>query len=115
MSGLTTADLARLADIPSILWSEAENVALLDLARLQVALDELPGSVTFERFWDGSRIGLPTMTEASLIHAYRRCECAEDTERMPWESWSEGQWAWYRRRQRVVARRIHQREARAEA
>jgi hypothetical protein len=69
----------------------------------------------FEPYRSASRIGLPTMTEASLIHAYRRCECAEDTERMPWESWSKGQWSWYKRRQRVMARRTRQLEARAEA
>lgn len=51
--------------------------------------------------------------EPSLIHAYRGCVCVSEPERMPWETWSKGQWKWYHRRQRVIAQRTAQREARA--
>ena len=59
------------------------------------------------------REGLPRMTEQSLIHAHHACTCCPQPERMPWESWSPGQWEWFRRRQRVMAQREAQREARA--
>lgn len=75
---------------------------------------ERPTSNGFEPFRTDSHAGLPTMSEVSLIHAYHLCACAEGPERMPWESWSEGQWKWYKRRQRVMARRTRQREARAQ-
>jgi hypothetical protein len=58
--------------------------------------------------------GLPAMSEASLIQAHRACTCCPQPERMPWESWSPGQWAWRRRRQRVMAQREIQRETRRE-
>lgn len=58
------------------------------------------------------RAGLPRMSEGELIGAHRGCVCR--TERVPWESWSPGQWAWHRRRQRVMAQRAAQREARRE-
>ncbi len=54
--------------------------------------------------------GLPKTSERSLIHAYRACACCAEPERMPWEEWSEGQWAWHRRRQRVMAQREIRRE-----
>jgi hypothetical protein len=57
---------------------------------------------------------LPALTEQSLIHAHHACTCCPQPERMPWESWSPGQWEWFRRRQRVMAQREAQREARAE-
>jgi hypothetical protein len=59
------------------------------------------------------RVGLPKMSEESLIQAHHRCTCSPQPEHMPWEEWSPGQWAWYRRRQRVMAQRVLQREERA--
>lgn len=59
------------------------------------------------------RIGMPRMSEATLIRAHRRCTCSNHEERLPWEDWSPGQWEWYRRRQRVMARRTIQLEERA--
>ena len=56
---------------------------------------------------------LPAMTEATLIRAHHACTCCPAPERMPWEEWSPGQWEWFRRRQRVMAQRTAQREARA--
>jgi hypothetical protein len=54
------------------------------------------------------------LSEQTLIHAHRACTCCPQPAHMPWESWSPGQWAWFRRRQRVMAQRTAQREARAE-
>lgn len=59
------------------------------------------------------RVGMPQLSEATLIRAHHHCLCAPP-ERLPWEEWSPGQWKWYRRRQRVIARRTIQREARAQ-
>jgi hypothetical protein len=56
--------------------------------------------------------GLPALSETTLIQAHRGCTCRDD-DRMPWESWSPGQWEWFRRRQRVMAQRTAQRERRA--
>jgi hypothetical protein len=60
------------------------------------------------------RVGMPQLSETTLIAAHHRCSCAREPERMAWEEWSPGQWAWYRRRQRVMAQRAAQREMRAE-
>lgn len=58
--------------------------------------------------------GLPAMSEASLIRAHHAYTCHPQLEHLPWESWSEGQWQWFRRRQRVMAQRTAQRERQAE-
>jgi hypothetical protein len=67
----------------------------------------------FEPYRVPSAAGLPAMPESTLIRAHRHCTCCQEEERMPWESWSEGQRQWFERRQRVMARREIQREARA--
>lgn len=57
---------------------------------------------------------LSGLAESTLIRAHRHCACCQEEDRMPWESWSPGQWEWFRRRQRVISRREIQRETRAQ-
>lgn len=72
---------------------------------------EEPRNSAFETY---RRRPVTRMSEATLIRAHRECTCSPQPERMPWEAWSPGQWEWYRRRQRVMARREILRETRRE-